>query len=72
MYKLSRFNLIIAGAARAFDIILDMGPASQPADSMHRDGVHPGVGLPAGRQALSAKAGPAPHFRPARAFPRLH
>lgn len=51
----------------AVDIILDVGPASQPADSIYRDSIHFGLGLPAGWEVISAKACPAPHFRPARA-----
>lgn len=51
----------------AVDIILDVGPASSPADSISRDSVHVGLGLPAGWEAVSAKACPAPHFHPASA-----
>jgi hypothetical protein len=51
----------------AVDIILDASSSNQPADSIHRDSIHVGVGLPAGWQVVSAKACPAPHFRPAKA-----
>jgi hypothetical protein len=49
----------------AVDIILDAGSASAPADSVYRDSIHVGLGLPAGWEVVAAKACPAPHFRPA-------
>ncbi len=51
----------------AVDIILDMSSAQASADSIYRDSIHVGVGLPSGWTVVSAKACPAPHFRPAKA-----
>lgn len=51
----------------AVDFIWDMDSASKAPDSISRDSVHVGVGLPAGWEVISAKACPAPHFRPLKA-----
>lgn len=51
----------------AVDFIWDMDSASKAPDSVRRDSVHVGVGLPAGWEVISAKACPAPHFRPLKA-----
>jgi hypothetical protein len=54
-------------AVGAVDIILDVTASSLAADSVFRDSIHVGVGLPAGWEVLSAKVCAAPHFRPAKA-----
>lgn len=55
-------------AVGAVDIVLDVGSPSRPADSIHRDSIHFGIGLPAGWELASpVKVCAAPHFRPARA-----
>lgn len=54
-------------AVGAVSLILDVTDSRAPADSIFRDSIHVGVGLPAGWEVLSAKACAAPHFRPAKA-----
>lgn len=54
-------------SAGAVNIILDISAADTAADSIFRDSIHVGVGLPSGWTVESAKVCPAPHFRPARA-----
>jgi hypothetical protein len=54
-------------AVGAVDLILDVTGSQTPPDSIFRDSIHVGVGLPAGWEVLSAKACAAPHFRPAKA-----
>jgi hypothetical protein len=51
----------------AVNVILDVSSAQSAADSVFRDSLHVGVGLPSGWTVVSAKACPAPHFRPAKA-----
>lgn len=58
-------------AVGAVDIILDAASSAATADSIHRDSIHVGVGLPAGWEVLSAKVCAAPHFRPAKASVNL-
>lgn len=51
----------------AVDVILDVSPAQDVPGAVSRDSIHVGVGLPSGWTVVSAKACPAPHFRPAKA-----
>lgn len=51
----------------AVDMINDLSPANAPADSLVRDSLHFGLGLPAGWSVSSVTIHPAFDFRPSRA-----
>jgi hypothetical protein len=51
----------------AVDLINDLSPAASPADSLVRDSIHFGLGLPAGWSVISVTVHPSFDFRPSRA-----